>query len=384
MEKDIFDIFREQQHELDEMPSGRVWQKLEKKLETAPVKKHGVVRFLPLSVAAAIFIVVFMGSLAAVIILRLNHENEGAIVTKNPDGTDMGTDSDYVFTETPETGAPETDELSKKTELNGTAVAPIEDLAEQPSGYVDKAEPVQPSSTAPDEPSTVSSGSVTAADDASDFVEEESLSVSKESKKAEKTARIEKDDTYAAKSKVATADVKAAPASKTAPGSAAPAKKPALDANKNIPSPNNVLSQLEGKWLGINNGLTNIEEWKQVDEYNWSGKGYTVANGDTTFTEIMRIGTEGGQTYFIGKFDPFGGTVRIPFSRYDDNRLIFETDSVQVFPNMVTMEINNGQLTTTIQNNDTISPSLSQNQYLSNRNMVKQNKATRKLKKIKK
>ncbi len=384
MEKDIFDIFKEQQHELDEMPSGQVWQKLEKKLDTVPVNKHGIVRFLPLSVAAAIFIVVFMGSLAAIIIMRVSRENQGAIATTNPDGTDLSTDTTYAFTEVPELSSPGSPETPGANKLPGIARLEMDDLAENSTSTSSDGEPAQPAKNAPAETSSASSGTVTATEDASDMSEAESLDVTTERKVTENSARMEKEETYAAKSKASNADVKKATTSKTAPASAPASKKPAPDSNISLRSSNNVLNQLEGKWQGINNGLTNVEEWKQIDDNNWSGKGYTVANGDTTFTETMRIGTEGGQTYFIGKFDPFGGTVRIPFSRYDDNRLIFETDSVQVFPNMITMEINNGQLTTTIQNNDTISPSLSQNQYLSNRNMAKQNKATRQLKKIKK
>ncbi len=58
----IFDLFRDNQHKLDEMPSPRAWNRLEERLETRKVRKQGYVlkRF---AIAAAVFIACSMVAL---------------------------------------------------------------------------------------------------------------------------------------------------------------------------------------------------------------------------------------------------------------------------------------------------------------------------------
>lgn len=383
MEKDIFDLFRDKQHDLDEMPPGHVWQKLEKKLDKDRTKGK-VIRFLPVSAAAAVAVIVFMGSLAALIVVRLTREEVTLVsADKTPDEAQMiFADSAIDLSSTeiiadagtrqPTERAADPSSATQSPPL--TESLPVENSA-KPDVPSDDTERVETVKGTTEEDRT--------ADAAEDMVLSESARPKPATADDQPVTRAE-----VLKDAVTTGEAKSKKTT-SAPGAPVPAatskraEQEVAYSNTAI-SPEAVISQLEGKWQDTSHGLLNVEEWKKVDAQKWEGNGYTIVDGDTTFLETMTISKVGNQTVLTSQFDAFGGTVTIPIAYYDHHRLVFEDPNARRFPNQVVIEVRDSQLTTTLANSGSVTPSTSQNQYLSKRNIVQPSSVKRTLKKVRK
>ncbi len=134
---------------------------------------------------------------------------------------------------------------------------------------------------------------------------------------------------------------------------------------------------LLGKWQKKNKEGKSLEEWKYMDEFHIEGKGMLIVNGDTTFTENIRLEKTGEDLYYIFAVESGGNPVKYKLKTYTNKRAVFENTAIS-FPNQVVLQRRGNQLTTTLQNNIPAPV----NGYLQNRNQVKDEKAARTLKKI--
>lgn len=79
--KDIFDLFRESKHKLDEAPSPQAWRRLEKRLDTRRVHRGGsIIRIM--SMAAGVLLLIGVFSLLPA--LEQNSPEEEVLALNNP------------------------------------------------------------------------------------------------------------------------------------------------------------------------------------------------------------------------------------------------------------------------------------------------------------
>ena len=157
-----------------------------------------------------------------------------------------------------------------------------------------------------------------------------------------------------------------------------------LDAASNVisystdSSPNGLeqFQWLIGQWnSSLGYGKENIEQWVQKDEFTIEGSGQLVVNGDTIFTEGMKIQKIGDQLYYILALDEKQKEVRFKLQSIDPQMAIFETEEKRKPNQQLILEqhsLNN--FSTTLQNADPEPLKGKQLQYLQNRNNVELNK----------
>ena len=133
---------------------------------------------------------------------------------------------------------------------------------------------------------------------------------------------------------------------------------------------------LLGQWnSSLGYGQENIEQWVQKDEFTIEGSGQLVVNGDTIFTEGMKIQKIGDQLYYILALDEKQKEVRFKLQSIDPQIAIFETEEKRKPNQQLILEqhsLNN--FSTTLQNAEPEPLKDKQLQYLQNRNNVELNK----------
>lgn len=80
-QKDIFDLFRESKHKLDEAPNPQVWRRLEKRLETRRAARGGSI-YRIMAMAAGVLLLIGVFSLLPA--LEQNSRDETALVLNTP------------------------------------------------------------------------------------------------------------------------------------------------------------------------------------------------------------------------------------------------------------------------------------------------------------
>ena len=80
-QKDIFDLFRDNSHKLEERPSSQAWRKLEQRLEERHRRRRPFF-FRPISMAAAIAMLVVLVSLISLLSPFENPNKELAMADK--------------------------------------------------------------------------------------------------------------------------------------------------------------------------------------------------------------------------------------------------------------------------------------------------------------
>ena len=121
-----------------------------------------------------------------------------------------------------------------------------------------------------------------------------------------------------------------------------------------------------------------VEEWKPLNEFTIAGQGYLVVNGDTTFTESMQIKRIDSDLYYILALDKSGQTVKYKLKSYTEEEAVFENEAV-AFPNQVILQrdFSNGNFTTVLQNNMATQINTEQQEYLQNRNVIRNEQVKR-------
>ncbi len=122
-----------------------------------------------------------------------------------------------------------------------------------------------------------------------------------------------------------------------------------------------------------------LEQWEKTDELTIKGRGHFIVNGDTLFTEGMKIKQIDDNLYYIVAVDDSKSEVFYKLKSFNNQLAVFENSNLE-FPNQVIIQQNsNNNFTTTLQNSDPSQISGTQQNYLLNRNAISNEKATRNL-----
>ena len=127
-----------------------------------------------------------------------------------------------------------------------------------------------------------------------------------------------------------------------------------------------------GNWKNQSPLGQSLEAWKQLDEFTIQGKGFLVVNGDTTFTESMNIQKIDQDLYYVLAVDAQGQQQRYKLKTYTEKEVIFENNNI-AFPNQVILQRTDSKNFTTVLQNSQAPTQLnaSQNTYLRNRNQIR-------------
>jgi hypothetical protein len=100
------------------------------------------------------------------------------------------------------------------------------------------------------------------------------------------------------------------------------------------------LTQLLGHWTIADSLEAQSEEWSQVNDSTFVGKGYVIEGGDTTFFETLEIRkTRGAWRYMAGVANENGGeVVEFTLRRQNENRIEFENENHD-FPKRIGYEL---------------------------------------------
>lgn len=135
---------------------------------------------------------------------------------------------------------------------------------------------------------------------------------------------------------------------------------------------------LLGEWKGSLENGTSLEEWQKVDGVFY-GKGSLVVEGNTVFTERMKVAKKGDDWFYVLQLDPYSEALVYQLQQYDETEMIF-TNEQQDFPAQVVLRRNDdGSFSTQLLARDYISLSPTQLSFLTKRNVLLVNKAVRNL-----
>lgn len=136
---------------------------------------------------------------------------------------------------------------------------------------------------------------------------------------------------------------------------------------------------LLGDWVGKTANGTSIEQWKNVEEDVYDGKGFLVKHSDTLFMEQMRLQRKGKNWYYILQSDIYAEPVAYRLSYYSPDFVVFENKKV-AFPNQIVLDKRLGKMCSTVfLPKEKIELSPRQLDFWLRRNVVLQDKAVRNL-----
>lgn len=93
-------------------------------------------------------------------------------------------------------------------------------------------------------------------------------------------------------------------------------------------------SWLSGNWKIAKSGDNTHEKWIRISDQIMQGKGYTIENGDTTFSETMRIEQFGNDIFYVVKVAESKYPVPFKLIKLDKNEVTFE-NSEHDFPQRI-------------------------------------------------
>ncbi len=95
------------------------------------------------------------------------------------------------------------------------------------------------------------------------------------------------------------------------------------------------LSWIIDRWISPPGESITYENWVKIDDSTFSGESHTVENGDTVFSEQLRIEKIGDDVYYtaIVKHNP--GPVHFKLVELGENKAVFENPEHD-FPNRIT------------------------------------------------
>lgn len=134
---------------------------------------------------------------------------------------------------------------------------------------------------------------------------------------------------------------------------------------------------LIGQWVApLGENRQTIEQWRQKDQFTIEGRGQLVVNGDTTFTEGMKIQKIGADLYYILALDENNKEVRFQLHSLEADRAVFQTDEQGVPNELIIQQYNFDNFSTTLQNVAPTEIEENQRNYLQNRNNIELNQRT--------
>ena len=105
-------------------------------------------------------------------------------------------------------------------------------------------------------------------------------------------------------------------------------------------------SRLTGSWASINSEASQMEEWEALSDSAYSGRGYVIEGGDTTFFETLEIKRDIGVWTYYAKVSQANGGEVVPFrlSKQSSEKVEFTNDAHD-FPKKIGYEfVSNDEL----------------------------------------
>ena len=115
------------------------------------------------------------------------------------------------------------------------------------------------------------------------------------------------------------------------------------------------------------------------DRSDLYGQGALMINGETVFTERMRLTKRGNQWYYILQLDPYAEPLIYQLKHQEENRMVFQ-HRTQAFPaQVVLLRHADGSFSTQLLAKEQIQLSSTQLNFLTKRNVLLVDKAVRNL-----
>ncbi len=420
--KDIFDLFKANQHKLNESPSRQAWERLESRLDQHK-DRNRVSIYRILSMAAAVIVLVAFVSVIS-FVFTPKAENAMAVETVSESFT---TEELKVLTVSTESinqlaayqrkynnhpaspiqegkankkliarlnvhrdeglktmiaahqinntqsfaaSAPTTDsqkEIPQPSKALGTAAKNIEELNEE---SVDLA---VSDSIHPDAAGNTAENVLTyELEDAAD----EDMAVAKEEYEAKDKASLSMRKTkIQAESSIQKLERSAAVSELSSPA-------PASGADNSTFSDIAQFQWLTGKWEGNINNQRSVEQWRLIDNQTIEGRGSLIINGKTTFNEDMKIQQIENVIYFVADLNGSGNPIYYKLVSNDGFQAVFENENID-FPNQVVLQrTNSSNFSTIYQNTQPGNINEAQQNYYLNRNYIQKEQVVRNLRRV--
>ena len=405
--KDIFDLFRDNQHKLNERPSHEAWGKLESRLDQHKDRNRSSI-YRILSMAAAVVGLVFFVSVIS-LMLKPNHEKMAVseiamdrfsteelkviTVSNESDGQIAAYHKKYdnhlsspimegkankklIARMDPQRRDGNLDSFIKRAkrekEQSFIAAAPSSSLKLQPSpkmeSYALETDDILVDTLVQSEIIVENAKDFADEDSAlSEMEDDASFEISSnETKKADRYA-------YEPAAGVANEALEISKEAKTRSSVKIPTVK-----NTNIEQ----FQWLTGKWEGNINNQVSVEQWNQIDAQTIEGHGFLIVNGQSTFQENMKIQEKKGIIYFIADLNGTGNPISYELVSNDGFQAVFENQTVD-FPNQVVLQrTNSSNFQTIYQNTSPGNIDETQQSYYLNRNYIQKEQVIRNLRRV--
>jgi hypothetical protein len=99
-------------------------------------------------------------------------------------------------------------------------------------------------------------------------------------------------------------------------------------------------ANLTGSWSSVNQDASQIEEWEEISDSVFVGRGFIMEQGDTTFFESLEIRKVSGTWTYFAKVNQINGAEVVPFTltRQSNNRVEF-SNPTHDFPKKIGYEL---------------------------------------------
>ena len=94
------------------------------------------------------------------------------------------------------------------------------------------------------------------------------------------------------------------------------------------------LSWIVDRWISAPGESITYENWVKLDDTTFSGKSHTIKNGDTVFTEQLKIEKIGDEIYYTAVVKHNPDTVHFKLVELGENKAVFENPEHD-FPNRI-------------------------------------------------
>lgn len=98
-----------------------------------------------------------------------------------------------------------------------------------------------------------------------------------------------------------------------------------------------------GRWENTDGDTKSIEHWEKINGSLYEGGSETVKNGQTIFSEILKIQKFGEEIFYIADVKHNPATVMFKLTSLDDNCAVFE-NTEHDFPKKITYKYEDGSL----------------------------------------
>jgi hypothetical protein len=401
----ISNLFRDNEHLLDEQPSRNAWAKLEEKLDQEKVRStRRIYRYI--STAAAVIAVVAMLSAIALFrngdelmaerkaekdALALNEQSTEFSVNNNasdwrkeyaPDSIDKKKEA---IAEQKEETSTKTEVIIVKKEKEKIIIADNNTFAEsKPKADVAIPKRMQPAPTV--SPPAVAKPSVTTANPevyAEAEIAEETMAEATPTKDNynnfdAKIITNSSDEVIrnTEKERVATArkyEESAKMNSNTNNNAGQLAEAKAKKATAEKPTIN-TFSWLKGGWSNNTTLGLSYEKWEQTDKKTLAAKGFLIQNGDTLYVEQIEIKEIKNTIYYIASFERGKAPTKFELVSFINGIATFENPNSE-FPSQIILQKEGNGYSISFENSDKIK----ENQQLKYRNEVSRERASRRM-----